>query len=93
MTASDDLRAVAEQYWEAKLEASPLFASFLGDHRYDDRADDLTAETEQRLRARWVDLRARAAAVAGDGLDDTDQSPAICSSTSWTTRCASRIFA
>jgi len=73
VTASDDLRAIADEYWEAKLEASPLFASFLGDHRYDDRADDLSAATEQHLRSRWVDLRDRAAAVAAGDLDDTDQ--------------------
>jgi uncharacterized protein (DUF885 family) len=72
VTASDDLRAVAEQYWEAKLEASPLFASFLGDHRYDDRADDLSAEAEQRLRTCWLELRHRAAAVPGDDLDEPD---------------------
>jgi uncharacterized protein (DUF885 family) len=73
VTASEDLRAVADEYWEAKLEASPLFASFLGDHRYDDRADDLSAEAEQRLRSRWVELRDRAAAIAGDDFDETDQ--------------------
>ncbi|MGH8825131.1 MAG: DUF885 domain-containing protein [Jiangellaceae bacterium] len=73
MTASDELRAIADEYWEARLEASPLFASFLGDHRYDDRADDLSAEAEQRLRARWVGLRDRLAAVSDTDLDDTDQ--------------------
>jgi uncharacterized protein (DUF885 family) len=72
VTASADLRAIADEYWEDKLEASPLFASFLGDHRYDDRADDLSAETEQRLRSRWVDLCDRAAAVDAGDLDDTD---------------------
>ncbi|HEX6578317.1 MAG TPA: DUF885 domain-containing protein [Jiangellaceae bacterium] len=72
MTASDHLRVIADEYWEAKLEASPLFASFLGDHRYDDRADDLSAETEQRLRSRWVELRDRAAAVVVGDLDETD---------------------
>ncbi|HJU97141.1 MAG TPA: DUF885 domain-containing protein [Jiangellaceae bacterium] len=72
MTASDDLRAIADEYWEAKLEASPLFASFLGDHRYDDRADDLSAEAEQRLRSRWVELRDRAATVVAGDLDETD---------------------
>ena len=49
-----------------RLEASPLFATFLGDHRYDDRVDDLSAEAEQRLRATWVGLRERAAALDGD---------------------------
>ncbi len=72
---TDTIRSIADEYWEAKLEASPLFASFLGDHRYDDRADDLSAEEERRLRTVWAGLRERAAAVeAGNGaLDETDR--------------------
>ena len=72
MTVNDDLAGVADEYWEAKLAASPLFAAFLGDHRFDDRADDLSAEAEQRLRSTWVGLRARAVAIAGE-LSDTDR--------------------
>jgi uncharacterized protein (DUF885 family) len=67
-----DLRALADEYWEAKLEASPLFATFLGDHRYDDRVDDLSAQAEQHLRATWSHLRDRAAALDGS-FDESDQ--------------------
>ncbi len=72
---TDDIRTIADEYWEAKLEASPLFASFLGDHRYDDRADDLSADQERRLRPVWVGLRERADAIDGGngGLDETDR--------------------
>ncbi|HEX6569003.1 MAG TPA: DUF885 domain-containing protein [Acidimicrobiales bacterium] len=76
MTAHDDLRSLADEYWEARLEASPLFATFLGDHRYDDRVDDLSAAEEQRLRSRWVGLRDRVAALDDNrvaDLDDADQ--------------------
>jgi uncharacterized protein (DUF885 family) len=73
VTAHDDLRSLADEYWEARLEASPLFATFLGDHRYDDRVDDLSAQNEQRLRATWTGLRDRAAALDGE-LDETDRS-------------------
>lgn len=72
MTAAEQVRAIAEEYWQAKLEASPLFASYLGDHRFDDRADDMSAEAERQLRGRWQEIRARAAAIPPDGLDDTD---------------------
>ena len=67
-----DLLAIAEGYWQARLAASPLFAAFLGDHRFDDQADDLSAEAEQRLRSTWVGLRDRAAAV-DDELSETDR--------------------
>jgi hypothetical protein len=45
-----EVRALADEFWEARLEASPLFATFLGDHRYDDRVDDLAADAERRRR-------------------------------------------
>lgn len=73
VTASAQLRAIADEYWEARLEASPLFASFLGDHRYDDRADDLSVGAEQAQRARWSELRDRTAAVKVESLDETDR--------------------
>jgi uncharacterized protein (DUF885 family) len=65
------VRALADEYWEARLEASPLFATFLGDHRYDDRVDDLSVEAERADRARWADLRERASALDG-ALDPAD---------------------
>ena len=67
----DTIPGLAEEYWEAQLEASPLFATYMGDHRYDDRVDDLSVETEQAHRATWTDLEARAAALDG-ALDETD---------------------
>jgi len=72
MTVDDDLVGISEEYWEAKLAASPLFAAFLGDHRFDDQADDLSADAEQRLRSTWVGLRDRAAAAGGE-LSETDR--------------------
>lgn len=73
MTASDDLRDLADRYWEARMEASPLFATFLGDHRYDDRVDDLSAEGEAVHRAAWEGFRAEAEAIDPSGLDETDR--------------------
>ena len=73
MTASEQLRAIADEYWEARLEASPLYASFLGDHRYDDRADDVSVEAEQRLRSRWTEFREQGSGIDADDLDETDR--------------------
>ncbi|MEO6627833.1 MAG: DUF885 domain-containing protein [Aquihabitans sp.] len=72
-TPSVALRDIADRYWEARLEASPLFASFLGDHRYDDRADDLSEAAAAGQRASWVALHAEAESVDLEGLDATDR--------------------
>ncbi len=80
-----DLRDLADRYWEHRLETSPLFASFLGDHRYDDRADDLSDAAEAAQRERLAGFLAEARALrdragggerdgSGDGaLDDVDR--------------------
>jgi len=67
------LRALAEEYWETLLEASPTTATILGDHRYDDRIEDLSAEAETALRHRWDSIRRRLATFAGDGLEADDR--------------------
>jgi uncharacterized protein (DUF885 family) len=68
----ESLRTLAEEFWETLLEASPSTATLLGDHRHDDRLEDLSAESEQRLRARWASLRERVEAVPRGGLDAQD---------------------
>jgi uncharacterized protein (DUF885 family) len=72
VSTSAELRAVADEYWQARLEASPLYASFLGDHRYDDRADDVSVGAEHRLRARWAELRDKANIITAN-LNDADR--------------------
>lgn len=74
--ASHGSRALADlaaRYWEARLEASPLTATFLGDHRYDDRVDDLSPEAEERLAAKWRSFAAEVDAIDTTNLDDTDR--------------------
>ncbi|HEX6196367.1 MAG TPA: DUF885 domain-containing protein [Jiangellaceae bacterium] len=70
--ASEQLRALAEEYWEFQLETSPLMASYLGDHRFDDRADDMSAEGEQALGATLAAFRDRISDIPADGLSDSD---------------------
>jgi uncharacterized protein (DUF885 family) len=48
-------------------------ATMLGDHRYDDRIEDLSAEGEQQLRRRWSDLAERLATVDRSSLDRVDR--------------------
>ncbi len=56
---SDDATAVlalADRYWTAVLEAAPSSATLLGIHDHDDRLEDLSVESDERLRTRLTDL-------------------------------------
>jgi uncharacterized protein (DUF885 family) len=68
----ETLRNLAEEFWETLLEASPSTATLLGDHRYDDRLEDLSAEAEQVLRVRWASMRDRVEEIRRDGLEPSD---------------------
>jgi uncharacterized protein (DUF885 family) len=68
----ETLRTLAEEFWETLLEASPSTATLLGDHRYDDRLEDLSEGAEQALGGRWASLRERVEAVPRDGFDAQD---------------------
>ncbi len=70
---SPPLRSLADRYWEARLEASPLFATFLGDHRYDDRVDDLSEAAETAQRSRWETMLAEAEGLDPTTFDEADR--------------------
>jgi uncharacterized protein (DUF885 family) len=65
------LRALVAESWEATLVASPLYATSVGDHRFDDRLDDHSAAARarfERLQSGWL---ARARRIGG--LDAGDR--------------------
>ena len=70
---NDDVRALAEEFWESLLEASPTFATFVGDHRYDDRIEDLTEEAEARQRTTMASLHTRLEAIDAESLSPVDK--------------------
>ena len=57
--ADSGLRDLAEQYWEAYLQRYPSFATSIGDYRYNDRLDDLSADGARQWQARVQDLKQR----------------------------------
>ncbi|WP_280461387.1 DUF885 domain-containing protein [Nocardia carnea] len=68
-----ELWQLAEHYWDTVLEFSPTTATMLGDHRFDDRIEDVSAETEQRTVQAWQRLRQQVNAIDADRLDPTDR--------------------
>jgi opacity protein-like surface antigen len=66
------LHALFDAEWERTLREGPLQATYLGDHRFDDRWPDVAAAALERSHAndvavlegnvrRWIDERARTA--------------------------------
>lgn len=68
-----DLKAIADEYWEAVLEASPTYATFVGDHRYDDRLDDLSEAEEAAYVARIGGIVQRVADLDEGSLSAADR--------------------
>ncbi len=67
------LRALSQEYWDTLLEASPSVATLLGDHRFDDRIEDVSVDAEHRLRGRWSSILERLAAIDRVTLTSGDQ--------------------
>lgn len=71
--AADVVATLAAEYWDAFLESSPLYATTLGDRRYDDRMADATPEGRAAVRSRYAGFLARAATVDAATLDGNDR--------------------
>ena len=68
----DDLRSLADRYWEGQMQASPFFATFLGDHRFDDQVDDLSVEADAARRHELAQLHEQTETIDPSGLDAGD---------------------
>lgn len=67
------LRSLALEYWEARLERNPTYATTLGDYRYNDRLDDLSPQGYERWRKRLVTLQYHVRELKPDGFSSDDQ--------------------
>ncbi len=67
-----DLARVLEDHWEAAMARSPLWATSLGDRRFDALLSDPSAAAEAEDRALQRTLRRRAAAISPGGLRPAD---------------------
>ncbi len=67
------LRLLADAFWEGLLRAYPSFATRIGDRRFDDRLEDLTAEARDARAASLRDMLDRAAAIAPADLGHVDR--------------------
>ncbi|MEI7888306.1 MAG: DUF885 domain-containing protein [Actinomycetes bacterium] len=70
---STELAQVCAEFWALSLENSPLSATLLGVHDFDDRLDDLSLEAEQDHRAALHGLRLRSSALSDAKLTLADR--------------------
>jgi uncharacterized protein (DUF885 family) len=64
---------LADRFWAAFLERQPIYATVIGDHRYDDRLDDPSAAGREREAAALRDVQTTAASIDRDALDAEDR--------------------
>lgn len=69
----DELWQLAERYWDTVLEFAPTMATMLGDHRFDNLIEDVSADTEQRTVNTWRRLQQQVAAIDIARLDTGDR--------------------
>ena len=72
-TAVDELHALFDAAWEQDLEDSPVFASFLGDRRWNDRWGDSSIESIEASHTRDVQVLERLAAINRAALPRDEQ--------------------
>lgn len=71
--ASKSLAILAQEYWQARLLDDPLFATALGDRRYDDKLPDNTPEARERIENQYKSLLDQADAIPKKTLQAHDQ--------------------
>ena len=67
------VNALFDEYWQWAMREFPEYATYLGDHRYDDRLTDLSASATTRRRAARTDFLDRAKRVDASALENADR--------------------
>ena len=70
--AAERLAALAREAWDGTMAAQPLFATAIGDRRFDDRLADNTPEADTEDRRRLAGLLVRAREIPEEGLGSAD---------------------
>jgi uncharacterized protein (DUF885 family) len=73
VVAQSPVRALADWFWEQFLEQQPLWATMLGDERWDDRWDDPSAAGRERELETLRELLSRADSIDLQLLDTEDR--------------------
>lgn len=72
-TPSANLASLSEEFWQGSLEASPTFATSVGDPRYDDRLADISPAGVAKETARLQGVLVRAREIPDATLSGSDR--------------------
>ncbi len=70
---AERLANLAREYWEERMSNEPLFATALGDRRFDDRLPDISPTGRSHIRAQYQDIVARCRDIPEDSLSGADR--------------------
>jgi uncharacterized protein (DUF885 family) len=71
--ASKSLGVLCEEYWQARLINNPLYATALGDRRYDDLLPDITPQGIARIESQYESFLERAQSIPQGSLTISDK--------------------
>jgi uncharacterized protein (DUF885 family) len=71
--AASALEKLFADEWQDRMESSPLFATAAGDHRYNDRLDDVSVEAHGRREQSAKEFLVRLESIDRDALSATDR--------------------
>lgn len=72
-SASQELTVLLDDHWESTMHRWPMWATRLGDHRYDDQLPDTRPEAWQAMRDGISFWRDRARAIDGTALSESER--------------------
>jgi uncharacterized protein (DUF885 family) len=68
MDKNEELQTYLKDYWEHVLKHNPTFATYIGDHRYDDALEDLSEESISSQISYFKKLQKKSEAIDPDDL-------------------------
>jgi uncharacterized protein (DUF885 family) len=69
----DSLYRLAHEYWERRMADEPLFATVLGDRRFDDKLPDVTPEKRALREREYSTIVRRCTEIASQDLSEADR--------------------
>jgi uncharacterized protein (DUF885 family) len=76
MTASKELEKLGDAYWDWRMELDPVYATFLGDYRRNDRLADVGASGRKAEKARATSLKKELGRIDRAKLTESQQASA-----------------